>query len=136
MSTKSITAEYDTEYYIVNYDTVDNKAALWYPSSMMASATTPDFSGMVKKVRTALGLSQTQFAQLLGVTPPAVFLWERGERQPEGTALRLIYALHQRLDERQPKDSELDAILKAIAVGAAAVGFITLLGALFSTDKK
>ena len=96
----------------------------------------PDFSQLVAGVRKALGLNRGQFSQLLGVTPAAVFLWEKGERRPEGPALRLIYALNERLKERKLKKSELEEVLKAIAVGAAAVGFIVLLVSLFSGEKK
>ncbi len=101
----------------------------------MAAQRTPDFSRMVRAVRAALSMSHAHFAQLLGVTPAAVFLWEKGERQPEGAALRLLYALHEKIEERKPKPDELEAILKAVAVGAAAGGFIALLGILFS-DRK
>ena len=87
-------------------------------------------------VRTTLRLNQRQFAELLGVTPAAVFLWEKGKRQPEGPALRLIYAINQRLEKRKLKKREIEEVLKAIAVGAAVVGFVSLLGFLFSGNKK
>ena len=80
-------------------------------------------------------MKQGQFSQLLGVTPAAVSLWESGKRQPEGAALRLVYALHERMKERRPRKSEMEEVVKAIAVGAAAVGFVALLAALF-TGKK
>jgi DNA-binding XRE family transcriptional regulator len=96
----------------------------------------PDFSAMVLGVRSKLGMDQSQFAQLIGVTPAAVYMWEKGTRQPEGAALRVIYALHQRIQQRKLGERQLQDIFKTLAVGAAAVGFIALLEALFSSDKK
>jgi transcriptional regulator with XRE-family HTH domain len=101
----------------------------------MMTVVWPDFSGMVKSTREALGMTQPQFAQLLGVTPAAVFLWERGDRQPEGAALRLLYALSEQLKHRKPRASDVENVLKALAVGAAAVGFLALLAALFSSKE-
>jgi DNA-binding XRE family transcriptional regulator len=96
----------------------------------------PDFSSMVKGVRSKLGMDQAQLAQLLGVTPAAVYMWEKGDRQPEGAALRVLYALHQRTQQHKPGEKELEEIVKALAVGAAALGFIALLELLFSGNKK
>ena len=98
--------------------------------------TAPDFSSMVGDVRSKLGMDQAQFAQLLGVTPAAVYLWERGDRQPEGAALRVLYALHQRVQERGLGKDEIEQIVKALAVGAAAVGFIALLEFLFAGKRR
>lgn len=91
---------------------------------------------MIKGVRSKLGLSQAQFAQLLGVTPSAIFLWESGQRQPEGPALRLIYALQSQLEEKKPRKDEMEKLLQSLAVGAAAVGFVALLAALFSGKRR
>jgi DNA-binding XRE family transcriptional regulator len=96
----------------------------------------PDFSSMVKEVRSKLHMDQTQLAQLLGVTPAAVYLWEKGDRQPEGAALRVLYTLHQRTQAHAPGEKELQEIVKALAVGAAAIGFIALLEVLFAGKKK
>ena len=101
-----------------------------------STAAAPDFSRMVKDVRQALNMNQAQFAQLMGVTPAAVSLWEDGKRQPEGTALRMLYAIHEQLKGRKPAKGEFDEVLKAIAVGTAALGFIALLGVLFGTTKE
>lgn len=98
-------------------------------------STTPDFSTLVKEVRAGLGLSHAQFGQLIGVTPNAIFLWERGDRQPEGPALRLIYSMHQQLAARRLTKAQIDEVINAIAVGAAALALVGLLGALFSNKK-
>ena len=78
----------------------------------------------------------TSDSPVVGVTPAAVYLWEKGERQPEGPALRVIYTLHEKLEKKKLKQGELEDVFKAIAIGAAAFGFIALLGALFSGEKK
>ena len=36
----------------------------------------------IKLFRRAKGLSKKDFAELLGVTPTTVYLWERGQRTP------------------------------------------------------
>jgi DNA-binding transcriptional regulator YiaG len=43
-----------------------------------------------KEARQAAGLSQFQVAAAVGVTPPAVSLWEAGQRRPSGPAKRLL----------------------------------------------
>lgn len=95
----------------------------------------PDFGKMAKEVRTALNLEPSQFAQLLGVSQASVYSWENGSRQPEGPALRLIYTMKQRIADKQPGKVELEKVVEAIAVGAAALGLILLLGTLFAKEK-
>jgi len=43
-----------------------------------------------KAIREKLGLSQTQFATLIGISPRALQNWEQGHRHPEGTARALL----------------------------------------------
>jgi len=47
----------------------------------------------VKRVRTKLDLTQTQFAKLVHVEVSTIRNWEQGRRQPEGPALALLTAL-------------------------------------------
>jgi putative transcriptional regulator len=44
----------------------------------------------VRKIRTGLGLSQSEFAQLIGVSVATLQNWEQGRRQPEGPARALL----------------------------------------------
>jgi putative transcriptional regulator len=44
----------------------------------------------VKKARLSLRLSQTLFAQLLGVSASTVQAWEQGKRQPDPMACRVL----------------------------------------------
>lgn len=44
----------------------------------------------VKRTRLSLGLSQTLFAQLLGVSASTVQAWEQGKRQPDPMACRVL----------------------------------------------
>lgn len=43
----------------------------------------------IRKYRESKGLTQTQFAELLGVSPTAVTTWEKGQ-EPSGPALKLL----------------------------------------------
>lgn len=51
----------------------------------------------VKKARTALRLSQSEFATTFGVSVKTVQNWEQGERTPRGAALVLLNVI-----ERNP----------------------------------
>lgn len=44
----------------------------------------------VQAVRTKTGLSQSQFAALLGVSPATLKNWEQGRRKPTGPARALL----------------------------------------------
>ncbi len=44
----------------------------------------------IKAVRRKLGLSQSEFADVLNVSLSIVHQWERGTRRPEGGSLRLL----------------------------------------------
>ena len=70
----------------------------------------PDLSGQshatpdAKAVREKLGLSQSQFASLIGISPRTLQNWEQGHRRPEGTACALL-----RIAESHPQ-----AVLEAL----------------------
>ena len=57
-----------------------------------------------KSVREKLGLSQNQFAALIGISPRTLQNWEQGHRRPEGTARALL-----RVAESHP-----EAVLEAL----------------------
>ncbi len=44
----------------------------------------------IRKVRTTLGLSQSDFARYLGTSVACVRSWEQGIRRPQSAALRLL----------------------------------------------
>lgn len=51
----------------------------------------PKYKGQdVKKIRQKLGLSQSMFAKVLGVSIKTVEAWEAGTNQPMGPAQRLL----------------------------------------------
>jgi DNA-binding transcriptional regulator YiaG len=52
----------------------------------------------IKKLRAALDLTQTQFAQVLNVAAPTVRSWEQGIRRPEGAIYRLLQILKKQPD--------------------------------------
>ena len=51
-----------------------------------------------RAIREKLGLNQTQFAMLIGISPRTLQNWEQGHRRPEGTARALL-----RVAERHPQ---------------------------------
>lgn len=53
----------------------------------------------IKELRTQLGMSQTQFAETLGVSPSGVSSWERG-RPPKGHHAQALDDLAQALADR------------------------------------
>jgi transcriptional regulator with XRE-family HTH domain len=52
-----------------------------------------DIANVVKKLRTALNLTQEQFAAKLGVTFTTVNRWENGKGKPSPLAMRQIEEL-------------------------------------------
>ncbi len=44
----------------------------------------------IRKIRTTLGLSQSDFARYLGTSVACVRSWEQGMRRPQSAALRLL----------------------------------------------
>ena len=44
----------------------------------------------VKAIRAQLGKSQTEFAQMIGVSAATLKNWEQGRRKPQGPALALL----------------------------------------------
>lgn len=52
----------------------------------------------ITAARTRSGLSQQQFADLLGVSPRTVQEWEQGRRQPSGAAKSLLAIAARRPD--------------------------------------
>jgi len=58
----------------------------------------------VKRIRSGLHVSQSQFAMMIGVSKATLQNWEQGRREPEGPAQALL-----RIVEKQPK-----AVLEAL----------------------
>ncbi len=61
----------------------------------------------VKQIRKRYGLSQTKFAQLLGISTGTLRNWEQGRRKPEGPARVLLLVA-----EKHP-EAILDAIYES-----------------------
>lgn len=60
----------------------------------------------VKTIRSDLGLSENQFAALLGVRPITLRHWQTGKRRPKGALFVLL-----RVAEKHP-EAILDAVLE------------------------
>jgi putative transcriptional regulator len=73
-----------------------------YESGMITLSTLNEFDALcltethelsapkIKKIRLASGVSQAVFAKVLNVSAAAIKQWERGERKPSGSALKLL----------------------------------------------
>ena len=49
-------------------------------------------SGLIAQVRARHGLSQREFAELLGIEPDTLKNWEQGRNKPDAAALKLVVA--------------------------------------------
>ena len=64
----------------------------------------------VRKIRERAGLSQSQFARMLHVSPKTLQNWEQKRRQPNGPAIALLKVV----------ESEPEMVLKALHARRAA----------------
>ena len=54
----------------------------------------PEFTaGQIKEVRISVGMTQTTFAEVMGVSPKTVEAWEAGTNKPIGSARRFLSVL-------------------------------------------
>nr|WP_315494221.1 helix-turn-helix domain-containing protein [uncultured Rhodoferax sp.] len=84
-------------------------------------------SQQIQKLRTDLGLSQPEFAQLFGAHSMTVSRWERGIAMPTPYQLALMQQFRLTADT---KKAEVDETVKNLLVGAGVVAaLIWLLGA-------
>lgn len=75
------------------------------------------------ETRTALGLTQAEFGQLMGVHAMTVSKWERGETSPTPYQLNLFEQFVQGAKEQQ----DVKNTLKALLIGAGVAVAIALL---------
>ena len=70
-----------------------------YMSPAMSTQLPSDFSRRIKRARGARGLTQTQFAELIGVSFATVNRWENGQSHPNNLAWRRILELEEQSGE-------------------------------------
>ena len=58
-----------------------------------------DHAGIIREVRTRLGLTQEKFAAKLGVTLPTINRWENGRASPSPLAMRNLRELIHRMGD-------------------------------------
>ena len=63
----------------------------------MVSRAKKDIAKMIRKLRTALGLTQEQFAAKVGVTVSTVNRWENNKSKPSPLAMLRIDRLQQKI---------------------------------------
>ena len=65
--------------------------AVAYAKGKKINAIVHEFSDVdVKKLRSSVGLSQSEFASAFGISVSTLRHWERGDRTPHGPALVLL----------------------------------------------
>jgi putative transcriptional regulator len=57
----------------------------------------------IRSIRDSLGMTQTEFAEVLGVNQTAVSHWEKGVRRPSGSAEILIKMLKKQARQENRK---------------------------------
>lgn len=75
-------------------------------------------SNRLKRIRTERGLTQSQLARILGISPSAVGMYEQGRREPDGATLaRIASVLHCSTDELLgvEKPNEVDDVIDSFA---------------------
>lgn len=60
-----------------------------------------DIAKMIRQMRTALGLTQEQFAARVGVTFSTINRWENGKGRPSPLAMLRIEGLQNELEENE-----------------------------------
>ena len=108
-----------------------------------------DWKSYIKNTRSRLGLSQSQFASILGVSPYAIQSWEIGRANPQPLHQDVLYRLNASLGEMEllaieeakregrSQDNALRDFLVKIAIGTgAAYGLYQLLKLVFEGKEK
>lgn len=63
----------------------------------------------IKRIRTDIGMTQTQFAATFGISVSTLHHWERGDRTPHGPALTLLNVL-----AREPRGGGVEPVVEVI----------------------
>ncbi len=75
-------------------ETLDGIKAIQSGKGVRRTVTVPN----VQAIREKMGLSQSAFAAMLGVSPRTLQDWEQGRRKPSGPALSLLKVAAKRPD--------------------------------------
>lgn len=97
-----------------------------------------EWSTYVKSTRKRMGLTQTEFGNVLGVSLSGVQSWEYGRTKPLPLHQDILCQINSRLDilEQSEKDERFVNTLKDVALGAGvAFGVYQLLKIIFD-DKE
>jgi transcriptional regulator with XRE-family HTH domain len=91
----------------------------------------------VRETRTKLGMTQSEFAQILGVSLPLVQRWEGGLSEPGRLQSEIIAKINQQLKSTSDdgNDSLASFIKNALFVGGAACGLYHLLKFIFQEKE-
>ena len=88
----------------------------------------------VRRIRDRLGLTQTDFGRIVGVSKTTVYNWETGTHGVPPLKAGVIRQLEQQAQTRE--DQELEEWLNALLVLAVGGLFGVLLSKLFSNDAS
>jgi transcriptional regulator with XRE-family HTH domain len=88
----------------------------------------------IRDIRKRAGLTQTQFASLLGVQQHTIARWENGKREPARMKVAVLEGIEQRL-ERQKTEEQKQKLVNSLVAAATTAGLVALLELLFG-DKE
>jgi len=81
-----------------------------------------------KALRDKFGLSQFDFAQVIGADVRSVVRWEAGASQPSGSAKEIMIALEIGISKESMRENLVKLVTDASAIGGLAVGGLTVGG--------
>jgi len=79
----------------------------------------------IRKLREDMGVTQREFAEVLGATQAAVSQWESGVKRPDRRSHAILQGLRQKVDEKGQ-----DFVAELIKL-AGTVGLVVILAKIF-----
>ena len=100
-----------------------------------------DWKKYVIETRERLGLTQQEFARLLGVSVPSVQRWEYGKTKPPLLQADIINQINDRMNaiklEEQRRKAHIGDLLRAVLIGGGvAYGMYKLFEILFDQSNQ
>ena len=92
--------------------------------------------GRIKEIRKLLNMDQSQFAQLIGVCPLSIPLWESGINTPDGPTTRVMAVMEVYIEDVENIKEVSAMVCGCIAKGYTLESFLYLLESIFKANRK